>query len=302
MLQDSFFGDINLAFTNSPLFFLITVALISLSIGSFLNVVIYRLPVMMQNDWNHECKLLLSDDLKQAYTQEEGKVFNLATPASSCPKCKSKIKIWQNIPILSWLLLKGRCGSCDNPISVRYPSIELLTAIASVVIAHYFGPTALGFTYLLVTWCLVALIFIDIDHMLLPDQITLPLLWLALLASVFGFTIEPAQAIIGAAAGYLCFWSVYWIFKLVTGKEGMGYGDFKLMAVFGALLGWQSLPMIILLSSLVGAVIGITLLSIQGKDKATPIPFGPYIAIAGWIAMIYGEQITSAYYQFALGH
>lgn len=300
--MDNLFQDIFFVFTQSPLFYIFTITLVSLSIGSFLNVVIYRLPVMMQNEWSHECKLLLTDDLKQPYAQDEPKVFNLATPASTCPKCKSKIKAWQNIPILSWLFLKGRCGSCDNSISVRYPSIELLTAIASVAIAHYFGPTALGLTYLIVTWCLIALIFIDIDHMLLPDQITLPLLWLALLASVFGFTIEPAQGIIGAAVGYLCFWSVYWAFKLLTGKEGMGYGDFKLMAVFGALLGWQSLPMIILLSSLVGAVIGITLLSIQGKDKATPIPFGPYIAIAGWIAMIWGEQITSAYYQFALGH
>ncbi|WP_042147238.1 MULTISPECIES: A24 family peptidase [unclassified Pseudoalteromonas] len=297
------FQDIIITFTESPVFFLLTIALTSLCIGSFLNVVIYRLPVMMQNEWNHECKLLLSDDLKQPYEQGQATEFNLATPASTCPKCKSKIKAWQNIPVFSWLFLKGKCGSCDNSISIRYPSIELLTAIASVAIAHYFGPTALGLSYLIVTWCLVALIFIDIDHMLLPDQITLPLLWLALLASVLGFTmIEPAQAIIGAAVGYLCFWSVYWVFKLVTGKEGMGYGDFKLMAVFGALLGWQSLPMIILLSSLVGAVIGITLLSIQGKDKATPIPFGPYIAIAGWIAMIWGEQITSAYYQFALGH
>ena len=301
MLESSFFENIYLVFTQSPLFFLFTVALVSLSIGSFLNVVIYRLPVMMQNEWNHECKLLLTDELKQPYKNEETKPFNLATPASTCPKCNSKIKAWQNIPVLSWLFLKGSCASCDNPISIRYPSIELLTAIASVTIAHYFGPSALGFTYLIMTWCLVTLIFIDIDHMLLPDQITLPLLWLVLLASVLGITIEPAQAIIGAAAGYLCFWSVYWVFKLITGKEGMGYGDFKLMAVFGALLGWQALPMIILLSSLVGAVIGITLLSIQGKDKATPIPFGPYIAIAGWIAMIWGEQITSAYYQFALG-
>jgi len=302
MFLQSYFQEVLAVFNHSPLFFLVTIALVSLCIGSFLNVVIYRLPVMMQNEWSHECKLLLADDLKQSNLEAESKVFNLSKPASTCPKCKSKIKAWQNIPVLSWLFLKGRCGSCDNSISIRYPSIELLTAIASVAIAHYFGPTALGFTYLIVTWCLVALIFIDIDHMLLPDQITLPLLWLALLASVLGFTIEPAQAIIGAAVGYLCFWSVYWVFKLVTGKEGMGYGDFKLMAVFGALLGWQALPMIILLSSLVGAVIGITLLSIQGKDKATPIPFGPYIAIAGWIAMIWGEKITSSYYQFALGH
>jgi leader peptidase (prepilin peptidase)/N-methyltransferase len=298
---DNLFQNIVLTFNQNHLFFLFTVTLISLSIGSFLNVVIYRLPVMMQNEWQHECKLLLADDLKQESKSQEQTVFNLATPASTCPKCKSKIRAWQNIPVLSWLLLKGRCANCKNSISIRYPSIELLTAIASITIAHIFGPTELGFVYLLVTWALVALIFIDIDHMLLPDQITLPLLWFVLLAAVFGTTITPTEAIIGAAAGYLCFWSVYWVFKLVTGKEGMGYGDFKLMAVFGALLGWQALPMIILLSSLVGAIIGITLLSLQGKDKATPIPFGPYIAIAGWIAIIWGEQISASYFNLVLG-
>lgn len=183
---------------------------------------------------------------------------------------------------------------------MRYPSIELLTMVASLTVAAVLGVTEQTVLYLGVTWALIALIFIDIDHMLLPDQITLPLLWLGLLASIFGLTIEPAQAIIGAALGYLSFWSVYWLFKLATGKEGMGYGDFKLMAVFGALLGWQALPMIILLSSLVGAVIGITLLSIQGKDKATPIPFGPYIAIAGWVAILWGTEISIAYYSLIL--
>ena len=282
-----------------PWFFYLTVVLVSLAVGSFLNVVIYRLPVMMQNEWQSECRLLLEDELNSS-TQQSGSTtpaspFNLAVPASTCPKCQSKIKAWQNIPVLSWLLLKGKCANCKAPISIRYPSIELLTMLASVAVAAVFGATATTALYIVITWVLIALIFIDIDHMLLPDQLTLPLLWLALLASVFGLTIEPTQAIIGAALGYLCFWSVYWLFKLATGKEGMGYGDFKLMAVFGALLGWQALPMIILLSSLVGAIIGITLLSIQGKDKATPIPFGPYIAIAGWIAMLWGEQINQAY-------
>ncbi|WP_086743177.1 prepilin peptidase [Pseudoalteromonas ulvae] len=280
-------------------FFYLTVSLVSLAIGSFLNVVIYRLPVMMQNEWQSECRLLLEDELITSASQSDSAnpaaPFNLAVPASTCPKCQSKIKAWQNIPVISWLLLKGKCANCKAPISIRYPSIELLTMLASVAVAAVFGATATTVLYVAMTWVLIALIFIDIDHMLLPDQLTLPLLWLALLASVFGLTIEPAQAIIGAALGYLCFWSVYWLFKLATGKEGMGYGDFKLMAVFGALLGWQALPMIILLSSLVGAVIGITLLSIQGKDKATPIPFGPYIAIAGWIAMLWGEQINQAY-------
>lgn len=292
-------SDVLELFQQQPWFFYLTVALVSLAVGSFLNVVIYRLPVMMQNEWQSECRLLLEDELNTS-AQQSGSTtpaapFNLAVPASTCPKCQSKIKAWQNIPVLSWLLLKGKCANCKASISIRYPGIELLTMLASVAVATVFGATATTALYVVITWVLIALIFIDIDHMLLPDQLTLPLLWLALLASVFSLTIEPTQAIIGAALGYLCFWSVYWLFKLATGKEGMGYGDFKLMAVFGALLGWQALPMIILLSSLVGAIIGITLLSIQGKDKATPIPFGPYIAIAGWIAMLWGEKINQAY-------
>ena len=286
-------------------FFYLTIALVSLAVGSFLNVVIYRLPVMMQNEWQQDCRLLLEDELPKNQldannTDTPPTIFNLAVPASTCPKCSSKIKAWQNIPVISWLILRGKCACCKNPISMRYPSIELLTMVASLTVAAVLGVTEQTVLYLGVTWALIALIFIDIDHMLLPDQITLPLLWLCLLASIFGLTIEPAQAIIGAALGYLSFWSVYWLFKLATGKEGMGYGDFKLMAVFGALLGWQALPMIILLSSLVGAIIGITLLSIQGKDKASPIPFGPYIAIAGWVAILWGTEISSAYYSLIL--
>ncbi|MBH0012245.1 prepilin peptidase [Pseudoalteromonas sp. SWYJ118] len=279
-------------------FYLTTVGLISLCIGSFLNVVIYRLPLMMQREWQSECRLLLEDELtgnkpKQANISEP---FNLVKPNSTCPKCKTAIKPWQNIPIISWLALKGKCASCSNPISARYPAVELITAILSLVVAYSFGATEQALLYIFVTWILVALTFIDIDHMLLPDQLTLPLVWLALIASVLGYTITPTDAIIGAACGYLSLWSVFWLFKLLTGKEGMGYGDFKLLAVFGALLGWQSLLTIILLSSVVGAIIGIALLSIQGKDKATPIPFGPYLAIAGWIAMLWGNQIQGAYF------
>ena len=279
-------------------FYLTTVGLISLCIGSFLNVVIYRLPLMMQREWQSECRLLLEDELtgnkpKQANINEP---FNLVKPNSTCPKCKTAIKPWQNIPIISWLALKGKCASCSNPISARYPAVELITAILSLVVAYSFGATEQALLYIFVTWILVALTFIDIDHMLLPDQLTLPLVWLALIASVMGYTITPTDAIIGAACGYLSLWSVFWLFKLLTGKEGMGYGDFKLLAVFGALLGWQSLLTIILLSSVVGAIIGIALLSIQGKDKATPIPFGPYLAIAGWIAMLWGNQIQGAYF------
>ncbi|KPH89708.1 methyltransferase [Pseudoalteromonas undina] len=300
--MQSLFIDISNAMQANLWFYLTTVGLVSLCIGSFLNVVIYRLPLMMQKEWQTECRLLLAGELTSPKTEQTTSqttdTFNLVKPNSSCPKCKAAIKPWQNIPIFSWLFLKGRCATCDNPISVRYPIVEAITAILSLVVAYTFGATEQALLYIVVTWALVALTFIDIDHMLLPDQLTLPLLWLALIASVVGYTIAPSDAIIGAACGYLSLWSVFWLFKLITGKEGMGYGDFKLLAVFGALLGWQSLLTIILLSSVVGAVIGIALLSIQGKDKATPIPFGPYLAIAGWITMLWGTQLQNSYFNF----
>ena len=300
--MQSLFIDIIAAMQSHLWFYLTTIGLVSLCIGSFLNVVIYRLPLMMQKEWQTECRLLLADELtspkaKQTNAQKTD-TFNLVKPNSCCPKCKAAIKPWQNIPIISWLFLKGKCATCNNPISVRYPLVEAITAILSLVVAYTFGATDQALLYIVVTWALVALTFIDIDHMLLPDQLTLPLLWLALTASVMGYTIAPSDAIIGAACGYLSLWSVFWLFKLITGKEGMGYGDFKLLAVFGALLGWQSLLTIILLSSVVGAVIGIALLSIQGKDKATPIPFGPYLAIAGWITMLWGTQLQNSYFNF----
>ena len=279
-------------------FYLTTVGLVSLCVGSFLNVVIYRLPLMMQREWQSECRLLLEDELNtnQAKPKNTSEHFNLVKPNSTCPKCKTAIKPWQNIPIVSWLILKGKCASCSNPISIRYPAIEAITALLSLVVAYTFGATEQALLYIVITWALVALTFIDIDHMLLPDQLTLPLVWLALIAAVAGITITPSDAIMGAAFGYLSLWSVFWLFKLLTGKEGMGYGDFKLLALFGALLGWQSLLTIILLSSVVGAIIGIALLTIQGKDKATPIPFGPYLAIAGWITLLWGNQLQSAYF------
>lgn len=300
--MQSLFIEISNAMQANLWFYLTTVGLVSLCIGSFLNVVIYRLPLMMQKEWQTECRLLLADELTSPKTEQTTSqttdTFNLVKPNSCCPKCKAAIKPWQNIPIFSWLFLKGKCATCDNPISVRYPIVEAITAILSLVVAYTFGATEQALLYIVVTWILVALTFIDIDHMLLPDQLTLPLLWLALIASVVGYTIAPSDAIIGAACGYLSLWSVFWLFKLITGKEGMGYGDFKLLAVFGALLGWQSLLTIILLSSVVGAVIGIALLSIQGKDKATPIPFGPYLAIAGWITMLWGTQLQNSYFNF----
>ncbi|KPH62747.1 prepilin peptidase [Pseudoalteromonas porphyrae] len=300
--MQNFFLDIITVMQDQLWFYLLTVGLVSLCIGSFLNVVIYRLPVMMQREWQTECRLLLDDELTHAKNKRTDDVitepFNLVKPNSTCPKCKTAIKAWQNIPVISWLFLKGRCGSCSNPISIRYPIIEMLTAVMCLIVAYTFGVTEQAALYIFITWVLVALTFIDIDHMLLPDQLTLPLVWLALIAAVMEITISPADAIIGAACGYLSLWSVFWLFKLITGKEGMGYGDFKLLAVFGALLGWQALLTIILLSSVVGAVIGITLLSIQGKDKATPIPFGPYLAIAGWVALLWGTQIQQMYFNW----
>lgn len=301
--MQSFFLDITTVMQSQLWFYLTTIGLVSLCVGSFLNVVIYRLPLMMQREWQGECRLLLESELKsnKANTNEPfssglNSTFNLVKPNSTCPKCKTAIKAWQNIPIISWLFLKGKCASCSNPISARYPIVEAITALLSLVVAYKLGATEQALLYIAITWALVALTFIDIDHMLLPDQITLPLVWLALIAAVLGYTVTPADAIIGAACGYLSLWSVFWLFKLLTGKEGMGYGDFKLLAVFGALLGWQSLLTIILLSSVVGAIIGIALLTIQGKDKATPIPFGPYLAIAGWITMLWGEQLQANYF------
>lgn len=284
--------DVITTFQQLPWVFISSVALLSLVVGSFLNVLIYRLPIMMEREWQAEFNAYF----QPAQQQSAPSRFNLAVPRSACPSCNTQIAAYDNVPLLSWLVLKGRCRHCHTPISARYPAVELLTAVLSAVIAWQYGPTLTAALLLFLTWGLIALSFIDIDKMLLPDQLTLPLLWLMLLFSLSdAAVVPPGQAILGAAAGYLSLWSVYWLFKLLTGKEGMGYGDFKLLAIFGALLGWQQLPLIILLSSLVGAIIGASLLAIQGKDKATPIPFGPYIAAAGWIAVLWGEQLTNAY-------
>ncbi|MEH8019088.1 A24 family peptidase [Rheinheimera muenzenbergensis] len=281
-----------------PALFTGAVLLLSLVVGSFLNVVIYRLPKMMENEWQQEYQAYFTPDTAAAAPATPAR-FNLAVPRSACPCCNAPIQARDNIPLLSWLLLKGKCRQCAAPISARYPLVELLTGLLSATVAWQLGFGAAAAVVIVTTWLLIALSFIDIDKMLLPDQLTLPLLWLALLFSLSDSAmVNPAEAIIGAAAGYLSLWSVYWLFKLLTGKEGMGYGDFKLLAVFGALLGWQQLPLIILLSSCVGAVVGIVLLTVQGKDKATPIPFGPYIAAAGWIALLWGEQLTTAYLRY----
>ena len=268
--------------------------LLGLLIGSFLNVVVYRLPVMMRCEWQAQAKeiLLLPADTSTS-------AFNLLLPNSQCPHCSNEIKPWENIPVISYLLLRGKCSSCKAPISMRYPLVELACGLLSAFIAWHFGFTWQAGAMLLLTWGLLAMSLIDVDHQLLPDSLVLPLLWLGLIANSFGLFTNLEDALWGAIAGYLSLWSVYWLFKLVTGKEGMGYGDFKLLAMLGAWGGWQVLPLTILLSSLVGAVLGLIMLRLRNAETSTPIPFCPYLAIAGWIALLWGEQITSSYLQIA---
>jgi leader peptidase (prepilin peptidase)/N-methyltransferase len=289
------FDDIIALMVNNSVYFYTTVFVFSLVVGSFLNVVIHRLPIMMEKSWLCECREYLEDELiKPTKKQKEG-VYNLSVPRSACPKCDHKITAKENIPLLSWLLLRGKCSNCANPISIRYPLVELLTAVLSLVVAAHFGPTQMTMLYILLTWVLIALAFIDLDTLLLPDQLTLPLIWLGLVASVWGLGLSPTDAIIGVCVGYLSLWSIYWIFKLATGKEGFGYGDFKLMAVFGAFLGWQSILLILILSSFVGALFAIVI--VYRHKKSIPIPFGPYIAIAGWISLLWGEKMIDFYLQ-----
>jgi leader peptidase (prepilin peptidase)/N-methyltransferase len=273
-----------------PLF----ITLLGLSVGSFLNVVIYRLPKIMEAQWTRDCR----EHLGQA-VDPETKPFNLNRPASHCPACEHKIKPWENIPVISWLLLRGRCSNCQQPISMRYPIIEAVTALLSIAVASHFGVTWAAAAALLLTWALISLSMIDFDVQLLPDNITLPFLWLGLLLSLAALFTDPKSAIIGAVAGYLSLWSIYQLFKRLTGKEGMGYGDFKLLAMLGAWLGWQYLPQIILLSALVGALVGISLILLRGRDRNIPIPFGPYLAAAGWISLMWGEQINLAYLRWS---
>lgn len=273
----------------SPLAWLTVSLLLGLMVGSFLNVVIYRLPVMMQREWESQCAEL------SGQTTTEQSVFNLSTPRSRCPQCQHAISAIENIPVISYLFLKGRCRGCGAGISKRYPIIEALTGLMSVVVAWHFGFSWASFGALILTWSLIALTFIDLDHQLLPDKITLPLVWLGLLFNLFGQFSDLTSSVIGAMAGYLVLWSIYHLFRLITGKEGMGYGDFKLLAALGAWMGWQYLPMIVLLSSLVGAVVGISLVLLKNHQRDIPIPFGPYLAAAGWIALIWGDKLNQLY-------
>ena len=275
--------------------------LVGLLVGSFLNVVVHRLPKMLERSWDGQAADLLDErklpDAAKQLRAAHGDRYNLVVPASTCPHCGHKIKAYENIPIASYLFLRGRCSSCKAPISMRYPIVEAISGVMAAYIGWRFGFTLVMVGALIFAWSLIALTAIDIDTQLLPDDITLPLLWLGLLVNLnTGFT-PLSSAVVGAVAGYLSLWSVYWLFKLITGKEGMGYGDFKLLAALGAWLGWKMLPIVILLSSLVGAIVGITLIVFTRHGRSTPIPFGPYLAAAGLIALFWGETINRTYLQ-----
>ncbi|MEZ5480692.1 MAG: A24 family peptidase [Porticoccaceae bacterium] len=267
------------------------VFIFGLLVGSFLNVVIYRIPLQLETSWRRDSL----DFLGMEPDSHPAKTPNIVVPASRCPKCGTALKPWHNIPVLSYLFLKGKCASCASPISLQYPVVEITCALLTTLVIANDGLTGKAAMILLFSWTLIALTGIDFNKQLLPDNITLPLLWLGLIANLNGTFVPLNDAVIGAAAGYLVLWSVFWLFKLITGKEGMGHGDFKLLAALGAWLGWQQLPLIILLSSIVGAVVGITAIIAFGRDKQIPIPFGPYLATAGWIALMWGDLITESY-------
>ena len=284
-----FFLPLQNFFLAEPTFFIITAIILGLLVGSFLNVVIHRLPIMMEREWHANCLELQGQEVS-AQTK-----YTLSTPRSACPKCKHPISAIENIPLISYLFLNGKCSHCKTKISLRYPLIEALTGALIGFAAYQFGYSYITIFAFIFIFALIALTFIDFDTQLLPDDITLPLLWLGLLLNInTGFT-NLKSAVIGAMLGYFILWSVYWLFKLITGKEGMGYGDFKLLAAIGAWFGWQILPAVILLSSVAGAVIGIGLILFKGKKGGTAIPFGPFLAIGGIAALFFGPQLASFY-------
>jgi len=283
------------ALAANPGLLLAAATILGLVVGSFLNVVIYRLPRMMERDWRRQCAELLESNPPE----EPAEPYNLVVPRSRCPGCGRQIGALENIPVLSYLFLRGRCSGCGWRIPLRYPAVELLSGLLTLVVVWRFGPGLAGAGAVLLTWALIALAFIDLDTHFLPDSITLPFLWIGLLINLSPTYATLQASVIGAAAGYGILWSVYHLFRLLTGKEGMGYGDFKLLAMLGAWLGWQGLPVVVLLSSLVGAIIGVTMIALRGHDKNVPIPFGPYLAIAGWIALLWGTQLTEAYLDFS---
>jgi leader peptidase (prepilin peptidase)/N-methyltransferase len=265
---------------------------VGLCVGSFLNVVVHRLPKMMERDWRAQCAELRGE----VVPEEEPPRYNLAVPRSACPACGHRIGALENIPIVSYLVLHGACSSCRKPISARYPFVEALGGLLAAAAIWHFGWTWQGAAACVMLWALIALTFIDFDTQLLPDSLTLPLLWGGLIANLFGVFVPLSDAVIGAIAGYLALWVVYWLFRLIRGKEGMGYGDFKLLGALGAWLGWQMLPLIVLLSSVVGAVIGILLIVFKGRDHNVPLAFGPYLAIAGAVALFFGPTLVKGWY------
>ena len=286
---------------DSPPFFISLSGLLGLLVGSFLNVVIHRLPKMMEREWRMQCAEL-NDQINDESAQDRSKaaataVYNLHTPRSACPHCGHQISALENIPLLSYLVLRGKCRKCGSHISLRYPIVEAVSGILSAYAAWHFGFGVAAIAAICFIWVLIALTFIDFDTQLLPDDITLPLLWLGIIFNLYGTFTTLSNSVVGAIAGYLVLWSVYWLFKLVTGKEGMGYGDFKLLAAIGAWLGWSMLPLVIMLSSVVGAVVGITLIIAARHGRNIPIPFGPYLAGGGLIALFWGQQLTQSYLQ-----
>jgi leader peptidase (prepilin peptidase)/N-methyltransferase len=284
--------ELFLLFQSEPLVFIVVCGTLGLLVGSFLNVVIHRLPKMLERGWQAQCAELSGTPLKQTAP------YNLIAPRSACPHCDHKISALENIPVISYLLLRGKCKGCQAPISIRYPVVEAVSGILSAYAAWHFGFGLAGVAAILFIWALIALTCIDLDTQLLPDDLTLPLLWLGLLFNLSNTYATLGDAVIGAVGGYLVLWSVYWAFKLTTGKEGMGYGDFKLLAAIGAWLGWQMLPLVILLSSVVGAVVGISLILFAKHGRDIPIPFGPYLAGGGLIALFWGTTLTQSYLQF----
>lgn len=296
-------GSLLYLLTTSSTAWIVLMLVLGLLVGSFLNVVIHRLPIMMEREWQAQAKEILGTDAYDPPRAEsaEPKPYNLVVPRSACPKCGAMITAAQNVPVISYVFLGGACANCGAKISIRYPLTELFTGVLSAAVAWKFGVTWYCGAALVLTWALVALSTIDIDHQLLPDDITLPLLWIGLLLSLaptlpaFGLPVDPGSSILGAVFGYVSLWSIYKLFKWLTGKEGMGYGDFKLLAALGAWLGWQMLLLIILISAFVGATVGISLIVFRGRDRSVPIPFGPYLAAAGWVALMWGDELVGAY-------
>jgi len=278
-------------FEQQPLIYLASLFILGSVVGSFLNVVIYRLPVMMQREWRQDCLEFLDHAV-----EAEAEKFNLSTPRSRCGNCGHQISALENIPIISYLVLGGKCSSCKTRISAQYPLVEFFTALVSVIVGWHFGVSLQALAALLLSWCLIAASGIDIGHKLLPDNITLPLLWLGMLLALFEVFIDLETSVIGAMAGYLSLWSIFVLFKVVTGKEGMGHGDFKLLAMLGAWLGWKPLFVVILTSSMVGAVVGITMILLKMTERGTQIPFGPYLAAAGWMTLLWGDELMQFYF------